>query len=286
MEQGSKEWLEHRKNFIGASDAPVIMRVSPWRTPYQLWQEKLGLGGEQKETRAMTYGKDMEEIARKKYVEHTGNKLLTDGKDTLIYHPEKSFLMASLDGITIDKSIALEIKNVCAEDHAIAKAGKIPDKYIPQVQHQLSCDLDIKMVHYFSYRKADDDFALVEVERDEKYIEKLTKEETKFWNSVLDLNSPPLTDRDYLDFDKDPEWLKMAEEWKRLHAQITELESKEKDFREALIAKAGNYSAKGGGVTLTKILRKGSVDYKKIPELIGVDLEKYRKSAVNTWRLA
>ncbi len=41
--QHSNEWLELRKNKIGASDAPIIMKVSPWKTPYRLWEEKLGL---------------------------------------------------------------------------------------------------------------------------------------------------------------------------------------------------------------------------------------------------
>jgi len=33
-------------------------------------------------------------------------------------------------------------------------------------------------------------------------------------------------------------------------------------------------------------LRKGTVDYTKIPEIQGVDLEKYRKKAVSFWRIA
>ena len=40
--QGTSEWLENRKNHIGASDAPVVMGVSPWDTPYKLWENKLG----------------------------------------------------------------------------------------------------------------------------------------------------------------------------------------------------------------------------------------------------
>jgi predicted phage-related endonuclease len=43
MQQQTPEWLEFRKNKIGASDAPIIMETSPWKTPYQLWLEKLSL---------------------------------------------------------------------------------------------------------------------------------------------------------------------------------------------------------------------------------------------------
>lgn len=37
-----KEWLEWRKLGLGASDAPVVMGVSPWKTRHQLWLEKTG----------------------------------------------------------------------------------------------------------------------------------------------------------------------------------------------------------------------------------------------------
>ena len=34
---------ETRRNFIGGSDAPAIMGVSPWDTPYTCWEKKVGL---------------------------------------------------------------------------------------------------------------------------------------------------------------------------------------------------------------------------------------------------
>ena len=39
--QQSEEWLEFRRSRIGASDAPIIMGVSPWKTHYKLWVEKI-----------------------------------------------------------------------------------------------------------------------------------------------------------------------------------------------------------------------------------------------------
>ena len=42
MEQKSEEWLDWRKKGIGSSDAPIIMGVSPWKTPFELWEEKTG----------------------------------------------------------------------------------------------------------------------------------------------------------------------------------------------------------------------------------------------------
>lgn len=281
MKQGSKEWLAHRKNYIGASDAPVIMGCSPWRTPYQLWEEKLGLSKGQQENDAMRYGKMKEAEAIRAYEVYTGNIVSTDENDTLVYHSEKKFMMCSLDAISLENRIPVEVKNPNIDDHNEAKSGKVPEKYYPQVQHQLAC-LDFNLLHYFSYRNGD--LALVEVERNQSYIDTLIAEESKFWDKVLNFDIPELTDRDYVSFD-DEEWVQLARKWGNVTEQLALFEKKEKEYRAALITRAAGRNAIGCGVCLTKIVRKGSVDYKQVPELIGVDLDKYRKEPCESWRL-
>lgn len=281
MKQGSPEWIAHRRNFIGSSDAPVIMGVSPWRTRYQVWQEKLGLSIGQKENHAMSYGKKMEPIARKVYENYTGNVVSIDEEHTLAYHLEKKFMMASLDGFVMNKFIPLEIKTANAEDHFLAKNGQVPAKYYPQVQHQLAC-VNLDLLHYFSYR--DGDFSLVEVGRDNAYINKLYFKEAEFWDLVLNLEAPELTDRDCIE-NKDPEWSKLAQEWIYLTNCLSALEEKQSNCKDALIIKSNGQNIKGDGIRLTKIKRKGSVDYRKIPELMKVDLEKYRKPPTEAWRI-
>ena len=39
MLQGSPEWHEHRRRHRNASETPVLLGLSPWQTPYQLWQD-------------------------------------------------------------------------------------------------------------------------------------------------------------------------------------------------------------------------------------------------------
>ena len=164
MQQGSKEWLESRKNYLGASDAPVVMGVSPYRTRLQLWREKLGLGDEQKVNQSMRRGKDLEPVAMKAYEKESGNIMSVDGADTIVYHPTYKFMRASLDGLSIDKSIAVELKCPGEEDHEIAKSGKIPEHYYPQVQQELEC-LNHNALHYFSYYVARNEFG------DVKYVD-------------------------------------------------------------------------------------------------------------------
>src|SRR5689334_6309347 len=131
--QNTSEWLEMRRNKIGASDAPVIMGVSPWKTPFQLWEEKLGIGKEKETTASMRRGIDMEEEARQKFEELTGHIVFPK----VMFHPDYEYLMASLDGIDMDHKVAVEIKCPGREDHECAMDGVVPEKYKPQLQHQL-----------------------------------------------------------------------------------------------------------------------------------------------------
>src|SRR5437764_381882 len=102
LAQGSPEWHEHRRKYRNASETPVVMGVSPWMTPYQLWQTKLGLIT-QTETPAMRHGSEMEPIARAAYEKATGRIM----QPLVIVEGEYS---ASLDGLTLAGERLLEIK--------------------------------------------------------------------------------------------------------------------------------------------------------------------------------
>jgi len=39
--RGSVEWHEHRRAHRNASETPIVLGVSRWTTPYQLWQARL-----------------------------------------------------------------------------------------------------------------------------------------------------------------------------------------------------------------------------------------------------
>ncbi len=281
-----EEWLKLRKNYIGASDAPVIMNGTHFnKTPYRLWQEKLGLAGGTPDNNAMRYGRDMEEQARQCYERYTGNIMTPQ----MVFHKTKTFMMATLDGLDFNGEVALEIKCPGAKDHETALKGKVPEKYYPQLQHQLACDknnqlasININRLHYFSFR--DGKGVLIEVERDEAYINTLYKEEGNFWDKVMTLTAPELTERDYQQMEN-AEWQEVATRWARRQALLKALEEEEKQDRAFLIKMAGDASAIGHGVRVSKILRKGNVDYKAIPQLKGVDLDQYRKKPIESWRI-
>lgn len=274
--QQTKEWLEMRKNKIGASDAPVIMEVSPFKTKYQLWEEKIGLRKSVKTSR-MERGLELEAKARKRFEELTGIVVIPQ----VLMHPKIKWMMASLDGLSLDSKHLVEIKCAGNEDHEQAKAGKIPDKYYPQIQHQLEVS-ELDSAFYFSFDG--EDGVVVECQRDTKYINSMIEKEAEFFKCVQDFVAPSLNEKDY-EIKDDPLWEAAAIEWLAISDQLAKIETREKELKDMLISMAEGKNAVGYGIKLSKVARKGNIDYIKVPELKGVKLEKYRKDPVEFWRV-
>ncbi len=277
LQQNTSEWLEFRKNKIGASDATIIMNESPWASPMQLWERKLGISQEQKESFCMSKGKALEHEARCSFMQLKGISVTPE----VIEHPEYEFLIASLDGLSACQQYAVEIKCPGREDHLSALQGVVPKKYIPQIQHQLEVT-GLNMIYYYSYDGQNN--ACIEVKKDEKYINNLIKEELKFYKYMITCTPPELSDRDY-NIRHDKQWDYAARNWKDAKQRLDHYTLVESQMRKELIEASQSRNSKGFGVKVQKIIRAGSVEYSKIKELQGIDLDKYRKQASESWRI-
>lgn len=83
----------------------------------------------------------------------------------------------------------------------------------------------------------------------------------------------------------DNEWRFACVNWLNAKQNLTLAQKAEEIMRAELISASQSQSSKGCGVKAQKIIRNGSVQYSEIPELIGVDLEKYRKPQSESWRI-
>ncbi len=276
LQQGTPEWLEFRKNHIGASDAPIIMNESPWKTKHKLWKEKVGLDSGSFSNKAMERGIELEPKARRRYIEMSGVEVVP----TVVRSLENDFMMASYDGLSKDCKTSVEIKCPGKEDHELAKKGLIPTKYRYQLMQQMYL-VKSEYIDYFSYR-SDDDVALVRMKYDEDMGNQLVEEERKFWDCMRNLEEPELVAKDFIEM-KSAEWGLTVDEYLSVKRQLKELEAKEKAYKDQLIAMANGDNCQGAGVKLTQFVRKGTVDYAAIPELKGLDLNPYRKAPIKGW---
>lgn len=276
IQQNTPEWYEMRRNRIGASDAAPILCISPWKTPYQLFEEKLGLS-ETVNSPAMKRGNELEPIARARFEHAFGLSV----QPRVLVHPQYTWMMASLDGLSANGDVAVEIKCPGKAAHQLAVDGKVPVHYMAQLQHQMAV-AGIKSMFYYSFDGQDG--IGIEVERDDSYITRMMEMEYDFWKRLQTFDPPDLIETDYIHMTGE-EWdydvyafqnaKKMRETW----------EKEEEQYRQKLIEKAQGRSCHGGGVRISRYFRKGNVDYKAIPMLKEIDLEMYRKPPIESWRV-
>lgn len=138
------EQVAARRNSIGGSDAAAVLGVSPYKTPLEVYREKVGEKEPDPPTPAMKRGTVLEPIARALYVEVTGRKVQRQPQQA---HPSYPWMHTNVDGRIVgrkkddrpdlDGPGVLEIK--CPGVWAFAKAKRegLPLQWIAQLQHNL-----------------------------------------------------------------------------------------------------------------------------------------------------
>lgn len=269
--QGSPEWIEHRKHHRNASETPAVLGVSPWVTPYKLWLERTGRATPQV-TPAMLHGTRLEPVAREAYEALTGHVM----EPLVLVEGDYS---ASLDGITMDGSLILEIK--CpfkgrdSEVWKQAEAGILPEQYLWQVEHQLFVSgAALAHVYVFDGREG----ILLEQSPQRERWAAIEDGWHTFMRYITEDRPPPLTDRDTVIRD-DRDWAIAASDYLATKAEAETAATRLDDAKAKLVALASHSSEKGSGVIVSRYWKAGSIDYKKVPELVGVDLDKFRGAA-------
>lgn len=266
--QGTPAWLEHRRKYRNASETPAVLGVSPWVTPYQLWLERTGRA-QTKVNAAMVRGAELEATARAAYERLTGNFV----EPLVMVEGEYS---ASLDGITLDGQTLLEVKcpmqGRSSQAWQCAAAGEVPEPYFWQIQTQLMV-AGACVAHLYVFDGSEG--LLVEVKPEQRTWDRIRTDWDLFMSFLAKDQPPPLSDRDTRKRE-DEVWKQAAEAYIKAKRAAESAEAAVDAAREQLTALVHHPSESGFGVMVTRYWKKGAVDYKRIPELKGADLEKYR----------
>lgn len=285
IEQKTPEWYELRRNSIGASEAPIILGISPYRSPLSLWEEKLGLiKSSIPENGAMKRGNEIEIIAR----DHYNLEFHDDMKPAVAQSDKYPFLIASLDGINSLRNI-MEIKyNKKSVHEDVRNKDIFPDHHYCQMQQQMLVT-DQDECTYVS-ANAENDIVYRKVLRSDKYIDKMIDKLVEFWDKVQRFEQPSFSERDLQERDDTP-WRTVASSLlsiRKLLEPYEILKKQEEDLRKQLILLSNGRSSCGSGVKLTKVIRNGTVDWEKMCHDLAINpdkLNKWRKPSVETWRL-
>jgi putative phage-type endonuclease len=142
MPKTREEWLELRKQGIGASDAATVLGLNPYKTNVELWEEKTGrrisedIGGKS----YVQYGNNAESHLRALFALDFPQYEVDYEEFKFFKNQDYPFIFATLDGwLTSDRKGVLEIKTTeIMRGGQIQKwKGRIPDNYYIQCLHQL-----------------------------------------------------------------------------------------------------------------------------------------------------
>lgn len=173
-----EEWLELRRNSIGGSDAASAIGVSPWKSPLELYCEKMGLIPDKETNETMRRGTYLEQYVAERFMEETGKKVRND--NFMYCDDDFPCLTANIDRVVVGENAGLECKTMndfSSADYDL-ESGEIPVQYYAQLQHYM-------MVMGWGYMyiafSTNFKFVWMKVERNQAYINDMRQKELDFW---------------------------------------------------------------------------------------------------------
>lgn len=191
------EWLEARKQGIGASEVGSVIGVNPWETKYQLWRYKMGLEAPKEENFAMKAGHYLEDAVSKFYADETGaNIIASSAQDFMIVDDKRSFLRVSPDR-TYWASGALQNaanKRIleCKTTQMTIDPDNIPMHWFCQLQMNLGVS---GATHgALAWLTMGREFGYKEISFDKEFYDYLCSEVEKFWyENIINKVEPEAT---------------------------------------------------------------------------------------------
>lgn len=196
------EWLALRKDYLGASEASTVLRLSTYSTPYKLWLEKMSSEIDVKRAARLRWGVKLEPLIVDDWCEMRGIDPKRFYKPTVMFiDDEYPFLSANDDRIFIDddgEPTIYEVKSVggMAENYW---DSDVPLSYYHQGQQQMRVTvIDGKPVHrmrFLVYNKETCETRQVPetgyYDFSPEYFNKTIPAMAKFWNDYVIPRVPP-----------------------------------------------------------------------------------------------
>lgn len=295
VRQRSPEWLLWRQGGISASDAPAIMGVSDYTTPWRLWGEKKGrlIRRDISKNPYVARGVRLEDTVRKWYEQTTSCGPLLP---ICCEQDANPLFRASLDGLD-DQNCPVEFKvpseSVLVDVIANKEQSKAYRLYRIQVMHQIMVTASPygHLVFYDADNK--DRNQVFRIDRDQALIDEIMKREMVFWDQ-LTRDIEPEKDKARDLFVPDPnqmvEWATRATSLARAKTEIAVHAAQVKEWQKtvdadeaALVNLMGDFMiAESMGVRVTRYAVSGGVEYAKVlkdlaPGVTQDQIESYRK---------
>lgn len=188
-----KQWLEYRKGGLGGSDAPAVLGMSPYATPYTVWLEKTRRTepDDLSENESVYWGTVLEDDIAKEFAKRHPD-MQVRRKRGVMQSADRPWQFATVDRVTIDaqgRHGILEIKT-CGAHRAQDWDDGCPSYYFAQPTHYLA----VSGYDYFDVAVliGGQRYREFHYERDEDDIAALNERETEFWEEYVLKDVPPM----------------------------------------------------------------------------------------------
>jgi putative phage-type endonuclease len=189
-----------RRKYLGGSDVAAVLGISPWKTPLDLYLDKITPAKEQPDrnkARIFSRGKTLEPYVLDILAAEESLKIVNRGQRYI--DPTCDFLAAEIDAEYYDEKLQsvqnIEIKtSYWGKGFGDEGGDDIPVYYTAQAMHGLM--VTNRQVCVFGVLVGLDDFRVYRIERDDETIEGIRRQEFDFWQRVIDLNPPEPSNTD------------------------------------------------------------------------------------------
>lgn len=269
---------------IGGSDAAVVVGLSPFKSPYQLYWEKRGESPwSEEETFRMQLGNILEEPIARLYCERTGRHMR---RQPMTSHGKFPFMLANIDRQILKDPRGPGIYEGKTTNEWSGKningADDIPDHYYIQAQHYMAV-YDYTWAS-FGILIGTARFVWCDVARNDDVINELIRQESEFWERVQAGDPPPIDGSERTGellkriYPRDTGKIITIDAPELIHAARTYVEYKQQEKHvEAELKRLGNMLKSAIGDASTAILPQfGEITWKaaKDTQKISLDINK------------
>jgi len=249
-----ESWLRERRRGIGGSDIGAILGLSRWRSPLDVYLDKIGEAEEQESSDAMYWGTILESVVADEYARRTGSKVRKI--NAILAREDEPWRRASVDRLVIGERKILECKTAGAHMcHEWGPDGsdEVPDVYRAQVawyQHVLDHD-DADLAVLIGGR----DYRIYHLPRDRELERLIVSAADNFWLEHVRKKVPPdpICDRDLstlyavdngqaLDVTSDGDAIAAVQRLADVSERIRRLEASKKAIRSEIAERMRDYS--------------------------------------------
>jgi putative phage-type endonuclease len=267
-ETTSQTFTPHAKDWrpfgLGGSDIGALLGLSPYKTPLQLWAEKVSLNSNAaKDAIHLRFGHHVEPFIAQEYERQTGLRTVTHAPT--IFHPDHGFMFAHVDRLVLaeDENLAAEGQRIYAQTLLECKTASVfnRDEWGEPGSDQVPPNYLVQCVWYMAVtqcKRADlavllgnQDFRIYQIHRDMELENLVLDHAREFWfDHVLSKVPPsPVTEEDIRTLypkevagrviEADHELLANLKNYKSTQAKISDLNEQCDALRKDILERMG-----------------------------------------------